>query len=173
VNTVLRHIEQVEEDMRTHWVAALAVVAVGLYACDSGRSERTIRDRETGESVTVRTGPALAAPRNMPAFAPIYPGAAILSSMDGISGSSSDGGVQTGGMVSFSTKDDPERVARFYRARLDASNLTERGDANVNGAMILSGTAAEDTGDGVQISIAPSGEGEGSVVTLIYSRGNG
>ena len=113
--------------MRTHWVAALAVVAVGLYACDSGRSERTIRDRETGESVTVRTGPALAAPRNMPAFAPIYPGAAILSSMDGISGSSSDGGVQTGGMVSFSTKDDPERVARFYRARLDASNLTERG----------------------------------------------
>lgn len=157
--------------MRTHSIA-LALSILGLIAaCDSGTEQRSIRNAETGESITVRSGTGAAAPRNMPAYAPIYPGAVIESSMDGVS-SSAEGG-QSGGMVAFRTSDSPQKVASFYRARLDSSGLTERNDANLNGTMLLTAASSDDTDHGVQISISPSEQGNGSVVSVIYSRGRG
>lgn len=148
-------------------VAALVMVS----ACGSEKAERTFHDPESGDTVTVANGPNLTAPRNLPAYAPLYPGAVIETSVDGVSGA--DAGARRGGMIGFRTGDTPQTVAAFYRARLDASGLTERGDANMNGTIMLTAGSADQSGHGVQITIAPAPEGPGSAVSVIYSSGNG
>lgn len=157
--------------MRTLQITGTLAVLTLMSACGSESSERTLHDRETGETVTVASGPGVAAPRNLPAYAPLYPGAVIETSVNGVSGA--DDGGRRGGMVGFRTTDDPQRVAAFYRARLDASGLTERGDANMNGTIMLTAGSADEAGHGVQINISPSPDGPGSVVSMIYSSGNG
>lgn len=156
--------------MRNFQMMAAVAGLMMVTACGSEKVERTFHDRESGETVTVANGPSLAAPRNLPPYAPLYPGAVIETSVDGVSGA--DDGARRGGMVAFRTGDDPQRVAAFYRARLDASGLTERGDANMNGTIMLTAASAGEAGHGVQINVSPAPEGSGSVVSVIYSSGN-
>ncbi|MBI1407825.1 MAG: hypothetical protein GC145_17055 [Caulobacter sp.] len=148
---------------------SLILVAATLAGCGPSPKERTIRNPETGEKATVTTGQGIAAPRNMPAYAPLYPGAVVESSVDGVS-ASADGG-QRGGMVSFRTSAAPAKVADFYRGRFDASSLKDRSETNISGSIILGAASAGGGGEGVQVSIVPAEDGGGSVVTLIYNHG--
>lgn len=147
--------------------AAGALVLVG---CD-GRQNRTITNPDTGERVRLETGSGAGAPANMPAFAPLYPGARIESTIAGTG--SAQGGSNLGGMVTFRVSDRPEQVAAFYRSSLDRSGLTERNEANLNGVLVLTGGHPDDSDRGLQVSIAPNTDGPGSFVTLVYSFGEG
>jgi hypothetical protein len=147
----------------------LILTAAVLTGCGPSPKEQTVRNPMTGEKVTVKSGSGIAAPKNMPAYAPLYPGAVIESSVDGIS-STADGG-QQGGMVSYRTKAAPEKVAEFYRGKLDASSLKDRSEANISGSIILGATSAGDGAEGVQVSIVADEDTSGSIVTLIYNRG--
>ena len=117
----------------------IAVAALTLTAGCGNRDERTIRDPETGSEITVQTGERMQAPRNMPDYAPLYPGARIENVMEGTS--SGEGGADSGGMVTFLTDADMETVARFYRERLNASGLTERSDVSMGNTMMLAATS--------------------------------
>lgn len=146
------------------WVMAGAL-ALGLGACDAGR-DRTPPDPDGGDNVTLTAGPGARAPQSMPDFAPLYPGARIESVMaDGRSGG--------GGMVTFRADASGVEVADFYRRALDRSDLTDRTDVEMNGVLMITGDAADDPDRGLQVSIAPDAEDRGSVVTLVYSLGEG
>ena len=139
-----------------------------LAACGNPPGTTTIRD-DSGGQATLATGPAATPPPNLPAYAPLYPGARVESSMSGTS--SDQDGARQGGMVAFRTADPPERVANFYRARLAGANLANRSDANMNGTLMLAGTDPADADRGVQVSIAP--DDGGSFVTLVFSASGG
>ncbi|MBN8552047.1 MAG: hypothetical protein J0L52_04010 [Caulobacterales bacterium] len=148
----------------------IAVAALALTAGCGNRDERTYRDPETGSEITVQTGERMQAPRNMPAYAPIYPGARIENVMEGTS--SGEGGADSGGMVTFLTDADMETVTRFYRERLNASGLTERSDVSMGSAMMLSATSAENASNAVQVTLSPYEAGSGTRVSVTYSQGS-
>ena len=153
--------------MRTLGLSCLIVLSCALAGCGE-RETRIPVDRATGENVTLRTGNTIAAPANLPDFAPLYPGARIESVLEG-NGSTS----QNGGMVAFRTNDAPDKVVAFYKARLDASALSERSLANLGGSVILAANAADDADRGVQVAIAPITDEPGSYVTVTYHLGEG
>lgn len=153
--------------MRILELSYVVALACALAGCGE-REARVHTDPMTGENVTLRTGSAIAAPTNMPDFAPLYPGARIESVLEG-NGSAGN----RGGMVAFRTDAATDRVAAFYRESLDASGLSERNDASINGSLILSASATGDIDRGVQITIAPTADAPGSYVTVTYNLGDG
>lgn len=146
-----------------------AALAAGISLCLAGCGERHTVKGADGERVEVAHGAAaaLAPGVDLPSYMPMYPGGRIESTMGGVSSGAT--GSQKGGLVSFKTDDAPEKVAAFYRPKLDQSGLSERSETNLNGVLMLTAASADDSDRGVQVSIAPV-EG-GSQVTLIYSNG--
>lgn len=157
--------------MRLYLVLPMIPLITLLGSCGPATNEKTIRTGDAGERVTMRTGTGIAPPRSLPKFAAIYPGAVIESSVDGVAAASEGGG--RGGMVSFATRDDVEKVAAFYRDKLADARLTEKSETNLSGAIILSGLDPEEREKSMQVSIAPAGDDTGARVTLIYSLGSG
>jgi len=153
--------------MRTLGLSCVILLGFALAGCGE-RETRIPVDGGNGENVTLRSGNLVKPPANLPDFAPLYPGARIESVLEG-NGSAG----RKGGMVAFRTSDSADKVAAYYRARLNASGLPERNDINLNGALILAASAAEDVDRGVQISIAPIPDSPGSYVTLTYNLGAG
>ena len=153
--------------MRTT-ITALAIAALFLTAGCGDRQEQTIRDPATGDAVTIQSGDRLRAPSNLPAHAPIYPGAAIENVMEGTS--SGEGGASSGGMVVMRSDADVETVARFYRERFDASGLTERSETRISGALSLRAASGDNAGDSVQVTVAPADDQAGSIISMAYSR---
>jgi len=137
--------------------------SLALTACS--RSETDKADIQGGPDQTGTH--AMASNVELPTFLRLYPGARVEHTLGGVSSSSA--GANKGGMVVFHTADAPEKIAAFYRDRLDGSGLGERSDANFNGVIMLTAAATEDADRGVQVSIAPAEEG-GSRVTLVYSQ---
>ena len=147
----------------------LAIGAMALTAGCSDRQERTVRDPATGAEVTVQSGERLRAPSNLPDYAPIYPGGQIENVMEGTS--SGESGADSGGMVTIYSPADVETIARFYRDRFDATNLTERSETRISGALMLSAASPDNSSTGVQVSIAPAGDRDGSMISVVYSNG--
>jgi hypothetical protein len=148
----------------------LTIAVVALIAGCSDREEHTIRDPGTGHEVTVQTGDRMQAPRSLPDYAPIYPGGEIQNVVE--SNTSGEQGAGHSGIVAFQTDADLETVARFYRERLDASGLSERSDLSMGESMILSATAADNSANGVQVTLSPGDGGSGTTVNLTYSQGS-
>lgn len=152
-------------------VAMTAAASALVLAACGDRQSQTVTNPQTGESVTVESGSGARAPANMPDFAPLYPGATIENSMTGTS--SGESGANRGGMVTLRVNDGAEQVAAFYRQALDRSNLSERNELNINGVLMITGNAPDDPNRALQVSIAPNTDGPGSLVTLVYSLGEG
>lgn len=156
--------------MRKLMMTTAAMSALLVAGCGD-RQSQTITNPETGERVTVESGSGARAPANMPDFAPLYPGARIESSLAGTS--SGESGANRGGMVTFRVDHGVEQVAAFYRRALDRSDLSERNELNMNGVLVVTGNAPDNTDRGLQVNIAPNTDGPGSFVTLVYSLGEG
>ncbi len=149
------------------WMMGLTVGALALTAGCNNPEQHTVRDPESGAEVTMQSGENMRAPSNLPAYAPIYPGARIQNVMEA-SNAGSDGAGE-GGMVVFHTDADVATVEAFYRQRLDASPLTERSETRINGSLILGATSPDDSGTSVQLTISPSDDPSGSNVSMVYS----
>lgn len=138
---------------------------LALAACGSKKSEKTIttadgstikieqKDSEDGAkftatsangTATLTTGGAGQWPAGLTDYAPAYPGGEVGASF---SGSSKDG---AGGMVTFTTRDSPERVIEFYKARAAAAGLTDVSNMDINGAKMF-GARDEKTGRSLSI----------------------
>lgn len=150
-----------------YWLTCLAVAgALLLASCGDDVQSTVITDPMTGEQVRIASGDNMAVPRDLPDFAPLYPGARIEQVMGTTAAAAA--GLDRGGMVGFRTSDEPTQVAAFYRQRLDASGLPERTEAMMDGTYILV-AGSEDFSRNVRLTIAPHESGRGSYVTMVYS----
>ncbi|MDQ0466281.1 outer membrane receptor protein involved in Fe transport [Caulobacter ginsengisoli] len=122
--------------MRTALIATLAALA--LTACVPKV------ETEGGAAAT-------AAAAALPAYAPAYPGATIVTASK-----TTVGGVQAVG-VSFATTDTPEQVVAFYKGKLGASGLGPVKEMNLGmGQMLVVQDAA--TGKSVQVMAMKAGD---------------
>jgi hypothetical protein len=107
----------------------------------------------TQEGATVSVG-AAAARVATPAYAPLYPGAVVSSSVIG------ESGVGPGGSVSYRANASPAAVIAFYEDRLKSISkpISMKQDMGGDVHMLTAG----DSGDGkgaVQIIASPAGKG--------------
>ncbi|NBB13843.1 hypothetical protein GVN21_00565 [Caulobacter sp. SLTY] len=115
----------------------------------------------TADGATVSVG-AAASKVVTPAYAPIYPGAAVATSVVG------ESGVGPGGFVTYRTDAPPKQVIAFYRERMKATGKAVTMDQDMGGDVHM--LTAGDTGEGkagMQVIASPSGKG--SEVQLTWS----
>ncbi|WP_326524334.1 hypothetical protein [Sphingomonas sp.] len=110
----------------------------------------------------------VAAPRNLPPFAPVYPGAKVTSTV--LNAPEPDKGM----MVLSVPNADGASIVGFYKKRGEAAGLklgmeTAAGAARII-AMNESGETSGDGARGLQVTVAP-GDGDVSTVTVIYAGG--
>ena len=123
--------------------------------------EVTITGKDGKTTATISAGgDGAAAPANLPAFAPVYPGAKIESS---IVGSGPEG---SGGVLVLSTPDAPDKVAAFYDARISGAGLGDVTRFTTNEMRMIGGSAGE-KGPSANVTIAPNPAG-GTQINLIY-----
>ena len=157
-----------------------------VVSTDPGSQTMRIRDRKTGEEVTlsfddIKKGRLRFSAKGkngemanmeigggegkMPSWVPVYPGAKAQGNMTA-RGEGADGAGE-GGMVTFTTSDAPSRVTSFYEAKckdLGATvNLTGSSDA---GGMV---TCADEGGGRTLHVMVGGGSGETSF-TVTYGR---
>ncbi len=119
------------------------------------------REPASAAKPSANPGPAEAAvPQGPPAYAQVFPGAAVSSRVTGTNG----GGV--GGMVAYTTKASPEEVLDFYRKAAKAAGLAATADT-LDGQLHTFVAGAPGGGEAMSVSIVPN-PGGGSLVQLIY-----
>lgn len=123
-----------------------------------------------GASATVVTGGAALDPMaselstKLPAFAPLYPGAKVVSTMAGTGGS--DGG--SGMVLVMETADSLSDVVGFYDERIKAAGVTSQMTATTADSATRM-VADEANRTGTMISVSDSGDTR--TVTLTSSHG--
>jgi hypothetical protein len=158
-----------------------------VLSTDPGSQTMRIRDRKTGEEVTlsfddIKKGKLKfsATGKNgevanmeigggegkLPSWVPAYPGAKAQGNMTA-KGESADG-MGEGGIVTFTTPDPPSKVTAFYEAKCKemgmSLDLSQLGGA---GGMIMG--ASEDKKRSLQVVV--SGEGSGDTTIIVtYGR---
>lgn len=115
----------------------------------------------TADGATVSVG-AAASKVTTPAYAPLYPGATVLTSVVG------ESGVGKGGSVTYRATANPAAIIDFYEGKVKAAGkpVTMNAEMGANVRMLTAG----DSGDGkgaMQVIASPSGSG--SEVQLTWS----
>jgi hypothetical protein len=158
-----------------------------VLSTDPGSQTMRIRDRKTGEEVTlsfddIKKGRLKfsATGKNgevanmeigggegkLPSWVPTYPGAKAQGNMTA-NGASGDG-TGEGGMVTFTTPDPPAKVTAFYQAKCKemgmSIDLSQLGGA---GGMIMG--ASEDKKRSLQVVVSAEGSGDTTII-VTYGR---
>ncbi len=136
---------------------------------DGGTETATFTSNNGASGATTVTSASNAAgmtpPADLPAWAPLYPGARVVAAM---SGSGTNGG-GTGKIVSIRSNDPVAKVAAFYDARLAAAGIkpamaTDQPDSVLR--MIQSPKGGDEKG--AMLMIGKADDGNGSQITLTY-----
>ena len=147
--------------MRGKMVAACSLLALTLAACGGSKKEEApggsfVLHAPYGD---IALGGARL-PANMPAYAPLYPGAKVDSSMT----------TGKGGIVGFTVADPPAAVMAFYEKAAAANRLATRMNAAAgeNGSQV--GIFSQpDTERSLTVSVGPADNGQaGTRVGLTY-----
>lgn len=109
-----------------------------------GEGEAKITASNAEGSATMTTGGAGQWPAAAASYAPAYPGGAVSASFAGSSKEAS------GGMVTFTTSDSPDKVIAFYKAKAEEAGLGQVSSMDINGAKIF---GAKDEQSGRSLSI--------------------
>lgn len=132
-----------------------------LAAC--GSPEATVTDHETGATAKVALPGVngIAAPADLPAFAPLMPGAIVQSAIRG-----GDGEMR--GLVSFTVKADAAGVISFYRGKGEAAGLKQMAEAATgDGRMLAMGRESRQDA-AMQVTVTPYEEDGTVMVALVY-----
>lgn len=124
-----------------------AIAAVALAGCSQKVETKDGKTVVTtaGVQSTVETGAdAQAAAAALPAYAPVYPGSAVIAATQTkVSGTE-------GHAVTLTTPDSPEQVIAFYKGKLEGAGLGKVTEMNLGiGRMLILQDGA--TGRGVQV----------------------
>lgn len=155
--------------MMAHRFARIGLMgAMLLIASCGGKDEGqsvTVADGEGG-SATVRYGGdenGIAAPDNLPAFAPVYPGAMIQSAVTGNEG-------EAKGMVTFLTEAKMAEVLAFYKEKGAAAGLKVKAEVAMGPGRMLALGRGDSGGEAMQITATPGEDGK-LMVALVYDGG--
>lgn len=147
-------------------MAALIGVSGALVACgNDGASEAPAASESVAPAAAAavenipaaKAGVAAATPAapDAPAFAVIYPEATLVSPATLARGPSGPGGI-----LEFTTQDQPDAVVAFYRSHAEASGLTTIASMNQGGASAYSaGDGASGAGKLLSVVAAPGKDG--------------
>lgn len=161
--------------------ASAALVCFCLAGCGEGSKTETTPSSEAPGSVAAKATPSVepapqapepveapssepAAP-GAPAYAALYPGAAL--DRPATTGEGSDG---QGGLVTFSTTASPDEVVAFYKDRAEQAGLTSVMGMNQGDARAYGAAGGQAGATNVQVVAAPGDGGETSV-QLSWSTG--
>ena len=158
-----------------------------VLGTDAGAQTVRIRDRKTGEEVTlsfddIKKGRLKFSARGkdgemanveigggegkLPAWVPVYPGAKAQGNLTA-KGESADG-TGEGGMVSFTTPDSRSRVTAFYQAKCNEMGMSlDLSQLGTEGGMIMG--ASEDKKRSLQVVVTGAGNGD-TMFTVTYGR---
>jgi predicted enzyme related to lactoylglutathione lyase len=170
--------------------AFIALATLSVVACKPPTPSYTVTDPKTGEktkisvdakgdnsTITVNTKDGAGtisvaqegeAPKNLPSYVPLYPGAKYLGSFAAASDKSSEGGPVAGGMVTFSTTDPSAKVLAFYKEAFTKAGLKEQASGDMGGMAMLSFSKGENEQEGAQVMATPAPSG-GTQVQVMYS----
>jgi hypothetical protein len=149
-------------------LAVLSLCAAGLSGCGksddttkvvtktegNGTQSVSVTDNK-GATVTVSSGAG--ATTNMPAYAPIFPGASVETSVTAPG---------KGGMVAFKTSAAPEAVIAFYKKSV--SGVGFKDTLNMTSGDTMTYSAADDKGVHVLNVVASKG-GDGTQVQVTWN----
>lgn len=181
-------------------ITALVIVAtLSLIGCKPATPSYTVTDPTTGEkakvsvadkagdktvTVTTKDGDGTIsvaedgeAPKNLPAYIPLYPGAKYLGSFAAASHQKAEsgpdaGGPVAGGIVSFSTPDPAAKVLAFYKQAFTRAGMTEQASGDMGGMAMLSFSKGDNEQEGAQVMASPDTGGDtggGTQVQVMYS----
>lgn len=149
------------EQTRTVTVPDGAGGTAAVKTTEKGDTTEVVISGADGKSTaTITTGATGAGPANLPAFAPVYPGAKIETSMQG------SGPEGSGGVLVMTTPDAPDKVAAFYDAQISAAGLGDVTRLTTNDMRMIGGSAGE-KGPSANVTITPN-PGGGTQINLIY-----
>ncbi|MFA7440158.1 MAG: hypothetical protein WCZ66_04225 [Sphingomonadaceae bacterium] len=147
---------------------AVSAVALMLVACGSGNdadSKTTVVRGPEGDIAitTAREGRTLVAPKDMPAFAPAYPGADILSSTT----MQAETGME-GSVVTMKTGDSLDKVRAFYDERARSADVAAASvsDTPQGSIRIFQSRDNAGTEKTTIISINEASDGDGSEIAI-------
>lgn len=159
-------------------ICAFTAAALLLAACGGEKKQEgvsidsgddgvtaTVTDKD-GNEATVRYGggeEGIAVPENLPAFAPLYPQARIMSAVTGAEG-------EAKGMVVFRTTASMADVISFYRDKAKAAGLKVEGEVQMGGGRMLALTD-KPSGRALQLTVNPDADEGGVMVSLAYDGG--
>lgn len=143
-------------------ITALALIAA-LTACGDGGAAVTLED---GSGVRTSTsGKGLAAPDNLPPFAPLFKGAKVDNTV-------LNAKEPHKGVVAYTVEAKADDVIAFYRAKGEAGGLKAAQEMNTSGSrmLVMARTALGGEDVGMQVNVMPSLQSDRHVtVTLVYS----
>jgi hypothetical protein len=157
--------------MRIAISAFVGLALFGLTACDQKHEASVVKTTSaTGETTTysvkgtngseeVNIGPG--ATTKLPDYLPLYPGAAVQTSVNG------SGASGTGGTVIFKTSASAADVIAFYKQKTSAAGMAET-MSMTSGAMVTFGAGKQGTKEAVQV-VATTGT-DGTSVQLVWSQ---
>ena len=105
-------------------------------------------------------GQAAEVARSLPAFAPLYPGATVVSTLDA---QGSSGAAQ---MVTLETRDSLDKVLDFYDSRIAEAG----GEATLRTQTAESGTRAVRMADGSGGMVTASSDGETTTIGIVHGQ---
>ena len=152
--------------------AALLLAACGSdkpregVSIDSGDDgvTATVTDKD-GNQATMRYGgeEGIAAPTNLPDFAPVYPDAQIISVVTGSE-------AENKGMVNFRTTASMADVMNFYRDKAKAAGLSVEAEVQMGAGRMLALTDKA-SGRALQLTANPDEAEGGVMVGMVYDAG--
>jgi hypothetical protein len=124
----------------------------------------SMKSEDGKTSVTVNTGGVAAGDLKLPAFVALYPGAKVVSNVNGA------GADNTGGMVSFETSAAPADVIAFYKQNTAGAGLKEK-MAMTQADMSMFTAASDDSKKTVAVTASPGDSGKGTRAQVTWSGG--
>lgn len=125
----------------------------------SGNGQHFTMKANDGKSTFEVNGSGMSPNVDMPAFAPLYPGAKVTASM---AAASKDG---KGGMVAFQTSSPAADVVAFYKQKAMAYGMNDNLDSSTGGTLMFVASAKE----GKQsLQVVASGASSGSTAQVTW-----
>ena len=158
--------------MKRSMAIAFVAMATSLTGCGNGdaSAERPIAPEAAAGTATPASSAeadvpvAAAAPTpsasvsGVPAFAAVYPGGQVSGSQTAANGP--DG---RGGIISFTTKADPDTVVAFYRQQAEAAGLSSTMGMNQGKARAYGAMAADNAATSLMVVADPVDDSATSV----------
>ena len=135
---------------------------------DAKSGDKTITVKSKDGDGTISVSQDGEAPKNLPAYVPVYPGAKYMGSFAAASSKSGEGGPVAGGMVTFTTNDASAKVLAFYKDAFTKAGMKEQGSGDMGGMALLSFTKGDNEQEGAQVMASPAPTG-GTQVQVMYS----